>query len=76
LFQRFSRLETGPSRQAGGAGLGLAISERLSRLLGGSLTVDSREGEGSTFWIELPAEEVQEAPTRRTLRRTEAPSPE
>jgi signal transduction histidine kinase/CheY-like chemotaxis protein len=49
LFQRFSQLETGPSRQAGGAGLGLAISERLSRLLGGSLTVDSREGEGSTF---------------------------
>ena len=49
LFQRFSQLETGSSRQAGGAGLGLAISERLSRLLGGSLTVDSREGEGSTF---------------------------
>ena len=49
LFQRFSQLETGPSRQVGGAGLGLAISERLSRLLGGSLTVDSREGEGSTF---------------------------
>ena len=49
LFQRFSQLDTGPSRQVGGAGLGLAISERLSRLLGGSLTVDSREGEGSTF---------------------------
>jgi signal transduction histidine kinase/CheY-like chemotaxis protein len=49
LFQRFSQIETGPARQAGGAGLGLAISERLSRLLGGSLTVESREGHGSTF---------------------------
>jgi signal transduction histidine kinase/CheY-like chemotaxis protein len=49
LFQRFSQIDTGPARQAGGAGLGLAISERLSRLLGGSLTVESREGHGSTF---------------------------
>jgi signal transduction histidine kinase/CheY-like chemotaxis protein len=49
LFQRFSQIETGPTRQAGGAGLGLAISERLSRLLGGSLTVDSQEDHGSTF---------------------------
>jgi signal transduction histidine kinase/CheY-like chemotaxis protein len=49
LFQRFSQIEAGPNRQVGGAGLGLAISERLSRLLGGSLTVESGEGEGSTF---------------------------
>jgi len=49
LFHRFSQIETGPNRQIGGAGLGLAISERLSRLLGGSLTVESREGFGSAF---------------------------
>jgi signal transduction histidine kinase/CheY-like chemotaxis protein len=56
LFQRFSQLETGASRQVGGAGLGLAISERLSRLLGGSLTVDSSEGHGSTFTFVFAAD--------------------
>jgi len=55
LFQRFSQIETGPNRQVGGAGLGLAISERLSRLLGGSLTVESREGAGSTFTFAFTA---------------------
>jgi signal transduction histidine kinase/CheY-like chemotaxis protein len=55
LFHRFSQIETGPNRQIGGAGLGLAISERLSRLLGGSLTVESREGGGSTFTFVLTA---------------------
>ena len=49
LFQRFSQVETSAGRQATGAGLGLAISDRLSRLLGGSMTVESREGRGSTF---------------------------
>ena len=55
LFQRFSQIESGPNRQTGGAGLGLAISERLSRLLGGSLTVESAEGIGSTFTFEFSA---------------------
>jgi CheY-like chemotaxis protein/nitrogen-specific signal transduction histidine kinase len=48
LFQRFSQIQTGRVKHAG-AGLGLAISERLSRLLGGSLSVQSTVNEGSTF---------------------------
>ena len=49
LFQWFSQIEPMGAPRAGGTGLGLAISDRLSRLLGGSMTVDSRYGEGSTF---------------------------
>jgi len=54
LFQRFSQIDAA-NRQLGGAGLGLAISERLSRLLGGSITVDSRDGHGSTFTFTFTA---------------------
>jgi CheY-like chemotaxis protein/anti-sigma regulatory factor (Ser/Thr protein kinase) len=49
LFSRFTQLDAGATRQYGGAGLGLAISERLSRLLGGSLRVESAAGQGATF---------------------------
>ncbi len=54
LFQRFSQIEatSGPRH---GAGLGLAISERLSRLLGGTLTVESAVGQGSAFTLVFPA---------------------
>lgn len=56
LFQKFSRL-AGPAARAGtgsGTGLGLAISKRLTELMGGSCGAESAEGEGSTFWITLP----------------------
>jgi two-component system sensor histidine kinase/response regulator len=49
LFHWFSQIEPPGGRRAGGTGLGLAISDRLSRLLGGSMSVESRAGEGSTF---------------------------
>lgn len=48
LFQRFSRIAQGAGRDPG-TGLGLAIAQRLSRILGGSLTVESEPGLGSTF---------------------------
>jgi PAS domain S-box-containing protein len=62
LFTRFSQLDAGTTRHYGGAGLGLAISERLSTLLGGSLRVHSVAGEGATFTFRFIASEAPRAP--------------
>ncbi len=53
LFQPFSQAVTGRPPEPG-AGLGLAISQHLVGLMGGSISVESRLGEGSKFWFEIP----------------------
>ncbi len=58
LFQPFSHAGATTTRRYGGAGLGLAISRRLCRLMGGDLTVWSEPGKGSVFTMELPARTV------------------
>ncbi|GEM_PF-2809432 len=55
LFQPFTQADASMSRRFGGTGLGLAVSRKLAGMLGGSLEVESRFGEGSTFLLELPA---------------------
>ena len=54
VFQPFTQADERASRRFEGAGLGLAISRGLARLVGGTLSVESEPGRGSTFTLRLP----------------------
>jgi PAS domain S-box-containing protein len=55
IFEKFYRLDPDMTRGVGGTGLGLYICQELVRRFGGRIWVESTEGEGSTFYVELPA---------------------
>ncbi|MZH46465.1 MAG: hypothetical protein F3739_05485 [Nitrospinae bacterium] len=65
LFLEFSQVDNSSTRKFGGTGLGLAISRRFCLMMGGDITVQSVEGEGSTFTIEMPVKVVPKATLRR-----------
>jgi len=58
LFERFYRVDNSRSRNAGGTGLGLAIVKHVMQVHGGSVSVDSTPGVGSTFGLHLPLRRV------------------
>jgi two-component system phosphate regulon sensor histidine kinase PhoR len=57
IFEKFYRLDPNQTRGVGGTGLGLYIARELVRRMNGKLWVESSEGEGSTFYVELPLAE-------------------
>ena len=55
LFQDFTQVDSLAARRYGCTGLGLAITRKLARMMGGDVTVASEPGKGSVFTVRLPA---------------------
>ncbi|EDY17904.1 PAS/PAC sensor signal transduction histidine kinase [Chthoniobacter flavus Ellin428] len=62
LFVEFEQLETGHARRFGGTGLGLALTRKIVELKGGTISVESAVGRGSTFSVTLPLVIQKEKP--------------
>lgn len=68
LYRPFEQLDGSSTRTHGGAGLGLALCQRMARLMGGEISVESTPGQGSTFRLDIP---VRQALSSRATDSTE-----
>ncbi|MEH6660836.1 MAG: ATP-binding protein [Parasphingorhabdus sp.] len=59
IFEEFSQADESTARKFGGTGLGLAISRQLAKLMGGTISLQSEIGKGTTFFVTLPVQSVE-----------------
>ena len=63
VFEKFAQADASDSRQKGGTGLGLAITKEFIERMGGRVGFDTTDGQGTTFWCELPVLETPHSST-------------
>ena len=75
IFDRFHQVQAPSTREKGGSGLGLSISQAIVHLHGGTIGVESEDGHGSTFWFRVSRAEKDEMDEEETPAQTGMESP-